>query len=229
MQSNWLFYLKDGWRYYRPALEKIWFWVFLFAFISAVGEEFFVRAYQLHPTDQMRLLSGLGQTLFTMFVQVNMVFIVPVALWNLRQNPTKPVRVIELARTKFLSLFIEQLRATARVILWGLLLIVPGIYKAIQYNLVTLSVFFDPDSEKEDHDALIRSTHFTKGLILFIFLLYVPETLMALRSGYLVDLFPTSFQALVRFPIHVFALLISCFSYSVTMSIYLDRAKELEK
>ena len=67
---------------------------------------------------------------------------------------------------------IELLRVTARVMRWGLLFIVPGFYKHMQYMFVPYIVMADPRYQMGHVDALQRSEQLLKGRFaaLFIFL-----------------------------------------------------------
>ena len=52
----------------------------------------------------------------------------------------------------------EVLRAFGKSISWGLLLIIPGVVRFIQFSFVTFVVLLDPDYELGQRDALKQST-----------------------------------------------------------------------
>lgn len=68
--------------------------------------------------------------------------------------------------------FRESLRAFGKSILWGFLLIIPGIYKAMKLSLTTFVVCLDPAYRKGEKDALQESELLTQGNLLKVFGLF---------------------------------------------------------
>jgi hypothetical protein len=65
---------------------------------------------------------------------------------------------------------IETLRAWGRVMLWSLLLILPGIYKFLQYLFIPFIVCLDPQYQRGEKDALQTARHLSHGRMLKLFL-----------------------------------------------------------
>ncbi len=75
-----------------------------------------------------------------------------------------------------LSLFVtESLRALTRVLLWAMLLILPGLIVYTRLIYVPLACHIDPKRINDSFDALHQSTRvfqsYSRGLFLFVFLL----------------------------------------------------------
>lgn len=54
----------------------------------------------------------------------------------------------------------EQLRAVGKMISWGLLLILPGLWKFLEYSMLSFVVLFDPRYPKGEIDALQTARQF---------------------------------------------------------------------
>jgi hypothetical protein len=83
---------------------------------------------------------------------------------------------------KFLNqVSIEILRSWGKTLLWSLLLILPGLWKYIQYTLIPFVVTLSPSYAAGDRDALAYSAmvvrhHLGKVLaIIFVFHLFIPS------------------------------------------------------
>lgn len=83
-------------------------------------------------------------------------------------NPRQMIRNIDYA-------FRESLRALGKSLLWGFLLILPGLYKAMRFSLTSFVVCLDPDYHTGRKDALKASEELTAGVwpkILGLFVIF---------------------------------------------------------
>lgn len=79
----------------------------------------------------------------------------------------------EVLAAEMKPLTIENLRALAKILLWGLLLVLPGIYQMLRYSFVSFVVLFDPNYRAGRVDALKESAQLTKGLKRYLVLLFI--------------------------------------------------------
>ncbi|KHD87065.1 MAG: hypothetical protein OM95_16535 [Bdellovibrio sp. ArHS] len=88
------------------------------------------------------------------------------------------------------QVFIETLRSWGKTLLWSLLLILPGLWKYIEYSLVPLVVTSSERYDQGKEDALQRSAqivrrNWPKVLGVFVlFHLFIPVVLSALFDAY---------------------------------------------
>lgn len=83
-------------------------------------------------------------------------------------TPRQIIRNIDYA-------FRESLRAFGKSLLWGFLLILPGLYKAMRFSLTSFVVCLDPSYRSGHIDALKASEELTAGVwpkILGLFLIF---------------------------------------------------------
>lgn len=98
--------------------------------------------------------------------------------------------LIQYLRKKVEQLFIEIMRAWGKIMAWGLLFILPGIYKYVIYSLVPFVVLTSNEYESGRVDALKESARiFKKRWLLFIFInllfyLFIPLLVSQLSDNY---------------------------------------------
>jgi hypothetical protein len=86
--------------------------------------------------------------------------------------------------------FIETLRSWGKSLAYSLLLILPGIWKFLEYTFVSWIVCFDPSYERGEVDALKKSARFfrkrwfTMLMIIFLFAILLPLVLTSLFEDY---------------------------------------------
>ena len=85
-----------------------------------------------------------------------------VVLATLQRQP-----ILDFFKKKFSLGIREQLRATGKVILWGLLFILPGFYKYLRLIFVPFVVAANPQYHQGEVDALANSHQLTQGANLF--------------------------------------------------------------
>lgn len=94
--------------------------------------------------------------------------VVALSVFDEAANPRNIIRNIDFA-------FRESLRSFGKSLLWGFLLILPGLYKAMRYSLTSFVVCLDPAYHKGERDALKASEEMTGGVwpkILGLFVLF---------------------------------------------------------
>lgn len=100
--------------------------------------------------------------------------------WRLRDAPFWP---------SFTQMVKEQLRAFGSIMNWSLLLILPGLWKMLEYVLVPWVVALDPNYERGEVDALKESRRLFYRMwpwilgYAFVYMILIPFVLMAL-DGY---------------------------------------------
>lgn len=112
------------------------------------------------------------------------------------------------------QLYIETLRAWGKTLLWTLLLIVPGLWKYMQYLMVPFVVTSSVPYEEGREDALKASARIFRhnwGKILFLFFIFqilLPMTLATLFNSYRL-LWKTPAQSLILSALDTYLLLFS--------------------
>ncbi|WP_373999586.1 hypothetical protein [Bdellovibrio bacteriovorus] len=118
------------------------------------------------------------------------VLLITVALYALNTLTGWTQTLGEFMEKNLNQVFIETLRSWGKTLLWSLLLILPGVWKYIEYSLVPLVVTSSKPYEEGKEDALQRSAQIVrknwfKILAVFVFFhLFVPVTLSALFDAY---------------------------------------------
>lgn len=85
---------------------------------------------------------------------------------------------------------IESLRAWGKCLIYSLLLIIPGLWKFLEYIFVPWVVCFHPQYDKGEVDALkvatqtFRKSWFKVLTVIFVFVLIIPLTLTSLFEEY---------------------------------------------
>ncbi len=112
------------------------------------------------------------------------------------------------------QVYIENLRAWGKTLLWALLFILPGIWKYIQYTMVPLVVTSSQKYDSGAEDALaasskiVRHNWFKILLILFTFQIFVPLVLASVFSSYRL-IWKTPAQSLALSALDTYLLLFS--------------------
>ncbi|NJL23902.1 MAG: hypothetical protein HC902_01075 [Calothrix sp. SM1_5_4] len=110
------------------------------------------------------------------------------------------------------SFLAEYLRAMASVLLWGLLLILPGVVRFCRLIFVPYITLFSRSYREGKVDALEFSSAMSRGRLLKIFLIVLGTTLLQLS----LELLPQEVVALPLFPFRVAFQLLS-FGLSIWM------------
>lgn len=113
--------------------------------------------------------------------------------WQRQSLPARPAWLTswsQFAQKFGAQSFIETLRGWGKCIIYSLFLIVPGIWKFLEYSFIPWIVCFDPSYDKGEVDALKKSTQmfrkvWLKMLLLFVlFILVIPLILTTFFEQY---------------------------------------------
>lgn len=137
------------------------------------------------------------------------------------QNWTNPSLLKEpFQRPYIATFFAEYLRVLGRVLLWGLLLIVPGFIRYIQLSFVPMIVFFSAKYENGEVDALALSTRIAnrRGTLVY------PILILTIVASILLQLAPNHFAELhttpMRMAFYGFGFLLSIWTYCLMFLIF---------
>ncbi len=142
--------------------------------ISEGMKYYFSLAPQLAPRDSsLQMLSQIGDFTVSLTASFLLILLIPIRLddWYHKRPFQKWLGIVQ---PNGWPLFVEGFRMTGQILLWSLLLIIPGIYKQIQYLFVPFVVLFDSEYKSGKVDALNKSAQLSKGIFWnlgFIFLL----------------------------------------------------------
>ena len=116
---------------------------------------------------------------------------------------------------------------TAFVILWGLLLIIPGLFKQIRWYFVPFVVITDKKYQSGEVDALDRSNSLINGITLLVGIIILTDFVIQ----YLIDSYGQSFQGPLKFfglfTAGILTLGVSIYSYILLYSLFKKRNAEV--
>lgn len=199
--------------------------IVLFFWISSIFEHFLLKKIEAiinsaHPSTlslmgfaSLHLINGIIFPTLISFLALSQIR-------NLRHG--KPIYQIEGSSSE--QLFIETLRSWGKTMWWFLALILPGLYKFIAYAYVPAVVFFDPEYDKGNVDALQASERFFRkhwlstSLVFLVFYFVFPIMLSSVLDNYK-DFNDTPVLALL---VSVFNGAISLFAFLLLAEIYLS-------
>lgn len=98
--------------------------------------------------------------------------------------------LVEFIQKNFNQMSIEILRSWGKTLLWSLLLILPGIWKYIEYTMIPFVVTLSPAYQRGEQDALKASTQIVRHhvlkvcAILLVFHLLLPSFLTVFFDDY---------------------------------------------
>jgi fumarate reductase subunit C len=141
--------------------------------------------------------------------------------WMQGQPDSQPFAMLQ----KYVKpLTIENLRALAKMLLWSLLLLLPGLYQLIKLSFVSFVVLFDPKYHSGQVDALAESGRLTRGLKRYLCLIFV--------ASFLIEMFGEWFKKLPIGPAVVLTMISAClklgfdiYFQGVTFALYKIRAQ----
>jgi len=108
---------------------------------------------------------------------------------------------------------IESLRAFMKSVLYGFLLVIPGIVKMIRYQFVVLVVATNGAYQKGDVDALKESEHLAQGKTWPLFVLLILFSLLSLVA--------TSDKLITESPLSVITAEVGAFCINVFEALYM--------
>ncbi len=130
----------------------------------------------------------------------------------------------EVLQKEFKPLTIENIRSLARMLLWSLLLLLPGLYQLIKLSFVSFVVLFDPRYRSGAVDALDESGQLTKGLKRYLCLIFVASFLIELFGEWIKKL-PVGSVVLMTMISAALKLGFDIYFQGVTFALYKIRAQ----
>lgn len=159
--------LNEGFSLLPKALKSSLVPLIVILFVTTIFQFTIERFAKIFAEDdRSRTLWMYSQILLALVYLIQSVFIVFTFVVRVHEIDTgKKITPLWESIAKLTKpITIEGLRSYARILLWGLVLIVPGFVKIAQYSLVSLVVALDPRYDKGEVDALDESKRIMKGL-----------------------------------------------------------------
>lgn len=171
--------------------------------------------------DSSRILLALTGGVADLIEGLLLLFLVSWSIPRAAATWTNPAFLREpFKRTYVSTFFAEYLRLLGRVLLWGLLLIVPGFIRYIQLTFVPLIVFFSRKYEDGEVDALELSTQMANRRWKIVY----PVLIFSIVISILLQLAPNHFAELHTLPIRVgfylLGLLLAIWTYCLIFLVF---------
>lgn len=135
----------------------------------------------------------------------------------------------ELLKRYGLPLTAESLRVLASVILWSLLLIIPGIFKQIRYFFVPFVVLFDSEYQASRRDALNRSNELVRGITLPFVALVIVYVLIFIFIGKFLQANSIFERPILVIGISGLSMALSVFSNCWLYALYKARVQQIDQ
>ena len=178
-----------------PSIFKLLSVNFGFYFLGLGFLALFLFSFFFSNVATSSFLSLNGVVVFCLLTlsHVFNVFIIPYYAYKKIHSPSVPVFWDFISRTVY-PLVIAHIKATLLILLFFLLLIVPGIYKKIRFTFLNETVFFDGERSGSSLKKADQSTiSFFWPLILFLVLSGFLSVLFAYPINKIAPLFLPSF------------------------------------
>ncbi|MGE4130501.1 MAG: hypothetical protein AB7F86_02630 [Bdellovibrionales bacterium] len=206
----------------RALIRQCW-WILMVIFSLGFAMQLSLEdtATSTLPTDETaRIMANLTLAVGDLLFGILIFFALSFAYWRLR--PQKSPRFLQkpFDRPYLGSFFAEYLRVLGQILLWALLVLIPGFIRYVHLIFVPLIVLFSSDYEDGKIDALKQSQLMVKNW--FWFLLIFLALTGAAQLG--LELLPLAAEALHEIPARIslglVGVLISVWSYSVIVLIF---------
>ena len=173
----------------------------------------------------MRILLALAQGLSGLVESTGIFF---VCSWGLpKAYPlTGPQYLAQPFHRPYLASFCaEYLRVMGKTLLWGLVLIIPGIVRYIQFGFVPLIVFFLKPYDEGQVDALALSTRLANRRLPLLITVFL--TTLAIAAG--LTLAPNRWPEMqgytARFGLYFLAFFLAIWTYSLMVIVFAQEIK----
>lgn len=196
--------------------------------LSELMDQYFALGARLATRGSPeQMMAQVGQLATAVTVSFVLILLLPIRIqdWQQRRKPYRSWMTV--AHEHGGPLFIEGLRMTGVVILWALLLILPGIYKQIRLLFVPFVVLLDARYQAGEVDALERSADLTKGIMGWLVLLFLGSMAAEIGFEMLPQFLPVLTHPAARVLTGGLSMLISIYFYIWFFFIYEARALEV--
>ena len=126
-------------------------------------------------TNMIASMSSMVLIILSLLENCFLVFLIPYFVYvylNNKQNKESPL-FSDFLKENVFSLVINHIKAFFVILLYLLLLIIPGLIKALRLFFVSQATFFDKDFHKDHRSALKASQETTKGYLFLIFFFFI--------------------------------------------------------
>lgn len=167
----------------------------------------------------MVIMSRLGELMAALTLSLFFALIIP-SRWDEWRKAEQQRSLGFLLKKYTVPLTLESLRAFVKMLLWTLLLILPGIFQYWRLTLVPYIVILNPNYDEGRLDALKHSHDLIRGKdlgwVLFLLVLVTIESSYFLLG--LIPGFPSDFS--LQLLISLLTLPLTLYSYSVLVEVY---------
>lgn len=143
----------NSFKYFSPCLKALWPW---FVFVYGSQELFNFLTVQSLGTDDNGRIAGLVLNLILVLVLQLLSTIVVLQTVKSTVHGLD-IKLVEQIKKHLKYVIIEFWRSLLSIVLWSLLLLIPGIIQALKLYFVTFVVQFDENYQKGQVDALEKS------------------------------------------------------------------------
>ncbi len=129
---------------------------------------------------------------------------------------------------EFMTLFTEGLQMIAYIILWCLLIIIPGLFKQVRWSFMPFIVQIDPDYQKNNIDPLELSNKLIKGITFVIALIIATDFIIQQTIDSFALTLSSPLQFLGLFSSGLLTLGVSIYTYCLFFTIYKHRMSTIK-
>ncbi len=222
------FAISQTHHYFKPViLENLALLIGVSVLVQVQGMLFLYLGKEFQYSNQsIYLLCQVGTALSNMVETTVLIVLIPLRLREkIHGLPREDFN--EFFKKTFFDLFIESIRMFAFIIMWGLLLLIPGIYKQMRWYFMPFIVMFDKD--KGEIDVLDKSHKLTDNIVFLLFAMVLVDFVieLAVDSAGLMPPWPlqigsTLVSGLITSAISIYAL-------SLLYFIYEQRSQEVDQ
>lgn len=222
---------REAFSHWKPVLMRARLEIFfLLVFAVAIHAHFYL-ARQGMPIESLppefQIISGFGLMTADLTISFILMLLIPLRIHDHINNRAHNTSLWHTLKRTAVPLTAEGLKALARILLWSLLFLIPGMVKQIRYSMIPYIVMFHPRYEKGEVNALELSEQIVKGLTLPLLLISLTELALSVAISWLPDEFSASTGDWILFTTLTRALTISLsiYTYSLFYSVYRQRAE----
>lgn len=198
--------------------------IFIFIHLQTIGLH---SLLSLAPDQEnLQLMGKLNLGLLSLLEAFFIIILVPFRVIEAQQGLAKQNYFLIL-RKHLIPITLEGLRMTGFVILWGLLFILPGLFKQMRWYFMPFVVLTDPLYEKGEVDVLARSNQLAKGITLLIAFVALFDFFIQYAFDAFGQLLVGPLQYAGIFMAGLFTLGISIYTNILLFCIYQQRANEI--
>lgn len=216
--------LKDSYKLFTPFIKNnIVLLGILFLGCEVMQHYFLIVMQATKEVQSFNFVAIMGQMTTSLLEFVVLTILVPLRIIE-AQSLTKfnQESFISFSQRHMMALTTESLRSLAVVLMWSLLLIIPGLFKYLRYSFVPYVVVADAEYQNGKRDALEYSNALVKGYTLQIFVIFAILLAQESARGWARENF-----SIVHWPIEALIIGVIFFMMNVFANILLFRIYQL--